>query len=152
MEIKDNHAKNTSFSRSVVAGLVCGLIASLLNVVYDLIYRTSTGFESDKLISPIPIYFSTPVVLIICGVIFFEMVEYLKIGKLLFTAFFLALTAILVIIDLFRYGNVTDLSGMRGLLLGIEIVTGLSIALLLPFFATNPKIFMENEEFNESSL
>jgi hypothetical protein len=39
---------------------------------------------------------------------------------------------------------------MRGLLLGIEILTGLVIALLLPFLATHPKIFMENEEFSES--
>jgi hypothetical protein len=39
---------------------------------------------------------------------------------------------------------------MHGLLLGIEIVTGLIVALLLPFLATHPRIFMENEEFSES--
>jgi drug/metabolite transporter (DMT)-like permease len=150
MIIKDNHARDTSFSRSVIAGAICGLIAALLNAVYDLFYRTTTGFESDKLISPVPIFFAVPALLIIAGVIFFEMVEFIKMGKLLFTVLFLSLTLLAIIIDVFQNGNRNSLSGMRGLLLGIEILTGLVIALLLPFLATHPKIFMENEEFSES--
>jgi len=151
MIIRDNHARNTSFSRSVMAGAICGLVAALLNAVYDLFYRTTTGFESDKLISPVPIFVAVPVLLIIAGVIFFEMVEFIKIGKLLFTALFLALTLLAIVIDVFQNGDRNGLSGMHGLLLGIEIVTGLIVALLLPFLATHPRIFMENEEFSESA-
>jgi hypothetical protein len=152
MEIKDKHARTTSFSRSLIAGLVCGIIAALLNAVYDLFYRTSTGFESDKLISPVPIFFAIPALLLIAGIIFFEMVEFIKIGRLLFTLIFLGLTIIAIVIDVSARGESGAISGKSGLLLGIVVVTGLIISFLLPFLATHPKIFMEQEEFKESSL
>jgi hypothetical protein len=152
MEIKDKHAKTTSFSRALMAGVVCGVIAALLNAVYDLFYRTSTGFESDKLISPVPIFFAIPVVMMVAGIIFFEMVEFIKVGRLLFTAIFLVLTVIAIVFDVSARGESGAMSGRSGLLLGIVIVTGLVVAFLLPFLATHPKIFMEQEEFTESSL
>ena len=41
--------------------------------------------------------------------------------------------------------------GIEGLLLGIILITGLLISFMLPFLATHAKIFMDKEEFSEST-
>ncbi len=151
MEIKDKRARNTSFSRSLIAGLICGIIAAVLNAAYNFYYRKATGFESGRFIEPLIIFIAFPLLLIIAGLIFFEMVEYVKRGKLLFTVLFLVLMLVAIIVDLFTQGTQPLMSGTRGLLFGMEIITGLLIAFLLPFLATHPKIFMEEEELSESS-
>ncbi len=78
MEIKDKYAKTTSFSRALLAGLICGIIAALLNVIYDFYYRRITGFDTDKLISPFPIFIGFPLLMVITGMIFLGLVEYIK--------------------------------------------------------------------------
>ena len=150
MEIKDKTAKNTSFSRSLMAGLICGIIAAVANAAYNFYYRKATGFESSGFIEPLIIFIAFPLLLIIAGIIFFEMVEYIKRGKLLFTILFLVLMLTAIFVDLFTQGTQQLMSGTRGLLFGMEIITGLLIAFLLPFLATHPKIFMEQEELSES--
>ena len=151
MVIQDKTARNTSFSRSVIAGLICGIIAAVLNAVYDYFFRNATGFDKDKLISPLVIFSAVPIILIIAGVIFFEMAEFMKRGRLIFTTLFLVIMLVAIAIDLTVRGNSNSLPRTNGLLLGMEIVTGLIIAFLLPFLATHPWIFMENEELSESS-
>jgi hypothetical protein len=146
MKIKDEHAKTTSFSRAVIAGLICGIIAALLNVIYEFFYRKITGLVGDKLISPLPIYVGFPILMIAAGVIFLGAVEFIRRGRLFFTIFFLSLTLLAIVF------SVRSANGVRGLLLGMEIITGLLISFLLPFLATHPKIFMEQEELSESSL
>lgn len=145
MQIRDVHARNTSFSRALLAGLICGLVAAVLNAVYNFYYRKATGYESDKFIEPMLIFMAMPLLLVITSFIFFEMVEFLKRGKLMFTILSLVLLAVAVIIGLSE-----TMSGVTGLLFGMAIITGLIVAFLLPFLATHPKIFMEDEELSES--
>lgn len=148
MEIQDKKAKNTSFSRSIIAGLICGIIAAVLNAVYNYYYRSGTGFESEKLINPFAIFTAFPLVVVIAGIIFFEMVEFLKRGRLLFTLLFIVLTLAAILLCLSGTGS--EVSGISGLLMGMAVITGLIISFLLPFLATHPKIFMEDEELSES--
>jgi len=145
MQIRDIHARNTSFSRALIAGLICGLVAAVLNAVYNFYYRKATGFESDKIIEPMMIFMAMPLLFMITSFIFFEMVEFLRRGKLIFTLLSLMLVVVAVII-----GFSEAISGINGLLFGMAIITGLLIAFLLPFLATHPKIFMEDEELSES--
>jgi drug/metabolite transporter (DMT)-like permease len=146
MEIKDKSARNTSFSRALIAGLICGLIAAVLNAAYNFYYRKATGYQSNKVVEPMLIFMAVPLILVVTSFIFFEMVEFLKKGRLIFTI----LTLLLVIaVVIFVFAE--NMSGINGLLFGMTIITGLIIALLLPFLATHPKIFMDNEEFSESS-
>ena len=101
MEIKDKHARTTSFSRALLAGVICGLIAALVNVVYDFVYRRITDFHSDKLISPFPIFMGFPLMMAIAGIIFWILVEYLKQGKLVFTIIFFLATLVALAFDIF---------------------------------------------------
>lgn len=146
MEIKDKSARNTSFSRALIAGLICGLIAAVLNAAYNYYYRKATGYQSNQVIEPMLIFMAIPFILVVTSFIFFEMVEFLKKGRLLFTVLTLLLVAAAVV---FVFAE--NISGVNGLLFGMTIITGLIIALLLPFLATHPKIFMDSEELSESS-
>lgn len=129
-----------------MAGLACGIVAAVLNVAYGYFYRRATGFTGAALFEPLVMFIAFPLLFIIAGFIFFEMADSIKRGGLIFVILFLTLMIIGAILNLNR-----GASGKEGLLLGIVLITGILISLLLPFLATHPKIFMDNEELSESA-
>jgi hypothetical protein len=138
-------SNNTSVSRSLLAGLACGILAAILNVAYGYFYSKATGFAVPVLFEPLLSFVGFPLLFIIVGFIFFEMVECMKKGKLFFTILFLLLLLIAIILVISSYST-----GMKEFLLGIFAITGLLLSLLLPFLATHARIFMDKEEFTES--
>ena len=136
---------NTSFSRWLMAGLACGIIAAILNAGYSYFYGKLTGF-AVTVFDPLLIFFGVPLLFMIAGFILYEMVEYIKRGGLLFTVLSLLLVIIATIVALNKYGKEMD-----GLLLGINLISGLILAFLLPYLATHARIFMDNDEFSESA-
>jgi drug/metabolite transporter (DMT)-like permease len=139
------HSKNTSFSRSLLAGFACGIVAALLNVTYGYFYRTATDYSGAILVEPLVIFIAFPLIFIIGGFIFFEMVEFIKRGGLFFTLLFLLLMLIAIMVNLKSADK-----GKEGLLLGMILITGLLMSFLLPFLATHAKIFMDKETYEES--
>ncbi|HEV8283764.1 MAG TPA: hypothetical protein VGQ09_05620 [Chitinophagaceae bacterium] len=137
--------KNTSLSRSLLAGFTCGLIAAFLNAGYTFFYRKATEFTEYKVIEPMLIFIAFPLFFVTAGIIFFEMIENMKKGRLFFIILSLSLTVVAVILDLSQLA-----SEPAYLLLGIILITGLLGSFLLPFLATHPKIFMDKEELSES--
>jgi drug/metabolite transporter (DMT)-like permease len=137
--------KNTSFSRSLLAGIVCGILAAILNVAYTVLYRRAADFNAYKVVEPLLIFIAFPLLFVIAGFIFFEMVENIKKGRSYFTILSLVMMAIALIFGLRALEK-----GIGYLLFGIILITGLLVSLLLPFLATHPKIFMDKEELSES--
>jgi len=138
--------KNTSFSRSLLAGIVCGLLAAILNLAYTTFYRKATDFTSFKVVEPLLIFIAFPLLFVIAGFIFFEMVENIKKGRLYFTILSLVMMGVALVFGLRQLDK-----GIGDLLFGIILITGLLVSLLLPFLATHPKIFMDKEELSEST-
>jgi hypothetical protein len=150
MLIKDRHAKESSFSRALLAGLICGIITAALVAFYTFEYRKITDFKGLGYLEPLIIFLAFPLLLVIAGFIFLGMVEQFKNGELLFVVLALLVTAgVIVFVLVTKEGPV--MSGSKGLLLGITAIAGLIIAFLLPFLGTHPKIFMEKEELLESA-
>lgn len=140
----------SSLSRALLAGLICGLIAAVLVVIYNSQFRRITGFTGLNFIEPSIVFISFPLFFVFAAFVFLGMVEVLKKGELFFVILALLLTLGAIVFDLFfKEGPVW--SGVKGLVLGIEVITGLTVSLLLPFLATHPKIFMEKEELLESA-
>ena len=138
--------KNTSFSRSLLAGIVCGILAAILNLVFTVFYRKATDFAAYKVVEPLLIFIAFPLLFVIAGFIFFEMVENIRKGRLYFTILSLVMMAIALVFGLRQLER-----GIGDLLFGIILITGLLVSLLLPFLATHPKIFMDSEELSEST-
>lgn len=138
--------KNTSFSRSLLAGIICGILAAILNLAYTTFYRRATDFTSFKVVEPLLIFIAFPLLFVIAGFIFFEMVENIKKGRLYFTILSLVMMGVALVFGLRQLDK-----GIGDLLFGIILITGLLVSLLLPFLATHPKIFMDKEELSEST-
>lgn len=138
--------RNTSFSRSLLAGMICGILAAILNVVFTAFYRKATDFTAYKVVDPLLIFIAFPLLFVIAGFIFFEMVENITKGRLYFTV----LSLIMMTIALF-FGLRQLEKKIGDLLSGIVLISGLLVSLLLPFLATHPKIFMDKEELSEST-
>jgi hypothetical protein len=136
---------NTSTSRCLMAGLACGILAAVLNAIYTYFYGNSADLSHGMLLSPVTFFIGIPILFLLAGFILFEMVEYVKKGRIIFSILFLLLTALATIIALNRYDQ-----GMDGLVAGLIIINGLLISLLLPYLATHAKLFMDKEEYRES--
>jgi drug/metabolite transporter (DMT)-like permease len=134
---------DVSFSKAILSGLLTGIIAAVLNVVYTIVYREITGFETAEIIMPLSIFIGFPILLTMGGYAYFLVQRHLPKGLNWFIFFITALLAALVLItflDTRRNGGAL-LSGLRGLSLGIEIITCLLAVFLIPFFARHPKIY-----------
>jgi hypothetical protein len=150
MQIKDRHAKESSFSRALLAGLICGIIGAALIAFYTFEYRKITEFKGLGFLEPMVIFIGVPLLMVLAGFLFLGMVEQFKNGEFLYILLALALTiGGFVVVLVVKQGPL--LSGSKGLLLGIITIGGLISTFLLPFLGTHPKIFMEEEELLESA-
>ena len=150
MKIKDRHAKESSFSRALLAGIICGIASAALVVIYASVYRNMTGFRGMGFIEPSIIFVGCPLVMVLAAFIFLGMVEVWKNGEVIFVLAALVLTAGAIVSEFFFLPGRATTSAF-GLLLGAELIAGLIMAFLLPFLGTHPKIFMDREELLESA-
>ena len=150
MLIKDRHAKESSFSRALLAGVICGILSAVLVSIYTYEFRKITDFKGLGFLEPNIIFVAFPLLMVIAGFIFLGMVEVFKNGEFLFilVALLLMIGGIVFVL-VSREGAV--MAGATGLLLGVIGIAGLIMSFLLPFLGTHPKIFMEKEELLESA-
>jgi len=139
------HSKNTSISRSLMAGLACGIIAALLNALFSYFYRKSTAFSGAEYFEPLLIFIGFPLFFLAAGLVFFEMADTMKRGGLLFSIICICLVLVAVI---FWLGNLDQ--ERQGLFLGMTLICGLLLSFLLPYLATHARIFMDKEEMQIS--
>ncbi len=133
--------KKPFFSISILAGVFTGIIITLINLFYNIGYRELTGFSNGLLINVSSIIFVTMLLLLVIGCLFYVLAEYVKKGRLLFIIIILLLTILCVVLTLSLRQNAFS-SGFDGLFLGLELITGISAAFLVPYFARHSEIFM----------
>jgi hypothetical protein len=131
------------FSKSLLAGLLSGVCAAVLNLVYSIIYRNATGFATAEIIMPLSIFIGFPILLAMAGCAYYLLQKHLRAGTSWFIFFCIALLAALVITTILdtKQNGGTLFSGLRGLCLGMEIITCLLAAGLIPYFARHPNIY-----------
>jgi len=139
----DDFSSKISFSKSLLSGLLTGIMAAILNLVYMIIYRDVTGFATAKIIMPLSIFIGFPILLALGGCAYFLVKKHLSAGTSWFIFFCLSLLAALLWITILdtSYDQGSLLSGLRGLCLGMEIITCLLAALMIPYLAMHPKIY-----------
>ncbi len=140
-----------NWSRSVLSGLMAGVLAAIANFFFVVIYRLGTGVNAyEYIISPVFIGFGFPILLTLAGLIYFVMNRYLPKGVMWYSILFVLLTLLAVLIVFLSQGTGSIFSGSKGLLFGMIIITGLMISFLIPYLARHPKIFMTKEGVRES--
>ena len=145
-----NEFKKMSLSRLLLAGLLCGIITAIIDVVYAGIYRDATDLEKYSGIGPTIIFIAIPLTFLIVSGFYYLLVHYFNKGELFFIAVFAVVALIGITIDMnFRHSvGQTLMTTAHGLFFGMEIITGLAICILLPYFAHHPRIYMTKDEMN----
>jgi hypothetical protein len=125
-----------------MAGFFTGIIAAGVNIVFVLIYRSITASNAYNFyISPLFIFIGIPLILVLSGILLFALVRYLRKGLAWFITFFILLTIFGIMMCIF-YPEGNGPEGGKGLLIGLEVITGLAAARVLPYLAMHPGIFM----------
>ena len=84
--------ESTPFSKAVLAGVFAGILATIAIIVFDSIYRGATAYPLSQIINVSTIIFSSLILMIIAGVLYYSFNHYFKQGTLLYILLFSVLT------------------------------------------------------------
>ena len=133
----DYNYKQTPLSQAVFSGLFAGIIAALINLVYNYIVRDVTGFSPSSFINVSSIIFASVLLPVVAGVVFYFLNLWMKkrSAALLFTVVFTLLTTLVVVKGLFiqRSAIPTEIIDFRWLFTGVMLTIGGLITFCIPY-------------------
>lgn len=117
-----------------MTGLFVGISDTLICLVFNITYRSATGYLPSALINVSSLIFMVNLLLVIIGIVYFFFLNASKRGDVLFEVVAIAVTVWLIwkTTGLTRFGDPKLDSGFRGLLGGIILILGASTA-CIPF-------------------
>lgn len=141
----EEYFEKPALSRSILAALFSGLIATCIGLAYDVAYRGITQYNPSFIINVPSIIFGTLIASLFAGVIFYLCITFIKGGIYVFRILFLILCVALAIVAFRSHygGNLPAFEGFRGLLFGVDVIIGVFIILFIPYFFRHNKIFMD---------
>jgi hypothetical protein len=127
--------QQTDLSRSVLGGLFAGIIASLSNLVFVFIYRAVAQFHVFNSVDVTVIVFGSLLLCVVCGVIFYWFVHYLKSGIMLYRIAVLVVTIVIIYAGLTLRSNVVgEVPGdFRAIVIGTQVIIGGLAGFLIPY-------------------
>lgn len=131
-----------SLVRAIMAGFLTGIASAIINMIFVFIYRSLTGVNAYFfLISPVFVFIGIPVISGLLGMLLFVMARFFSRGVTWFTLLFILLTIFSIVLCI-ALPRVDLSSGAKGLLIGLEVITGLLTAIAIPYLVRHPDIFM----------
>jgi len=124
----------------MMTGLFLGIIDTILCLVFNLIYRNSTGYTPSILINVSSIIFMINILLVVLGILYFVFLKIFGKKDVVFILFFLLLTLFCLwkTAGIHRFEDLGVNAGFRGLLTGIILIVGVSV-LTLPILFRSRK-------------
>ena len=140
--------KQTPISKSVLAGVFAGIIATLANLVYDFSVRSITQFAPSQIINVASIIFGSMLLLSVCGLIYYWASYFIRKGENIYIVVFALLTAICVWLGMHatRSSNPEVTAKFRILLPGIIGISGLLATFYIPYLMRHSSIFSDDED------
>lgn len=135
--------QQTEFSKSLMAGLFAGLIATLVNLAYDFFYRDVTGFALSEIINVPTIIMASTLLLMIAGLIFYLFHHYMKNGSIVYRIIFLLLTVLCIYLAMHVQRSADPIlsNEFQWLLSGVVLILGGTATFYLPYLFDHDKIF-----------
>lgn len=118
-----------------------GIIATIVTMVYDLIFVQLLGFPLSAIINVSSLIFGVNVIFLIIGILYYLFIASFKKGDLLFIVLFVLITVFLAWRSEHVHRTDDDLVNQqfRNLLAGIVIIMGAMAAFLVPYLYHNKK-------------
>ena len=141
----DYESHHSSFSKAVLTSVFVGISVTLLCLVYNMIFRESTGYRPADFINVSSLIFAVNLIFLVVGLIYFFFLRAFKRGDVVFEILF----GLLIIFCAWRAAhahmqNPTLTSEFRTLLVGVIIIMGIGIELV-------PLLF-HNKKFEDAVL
>ncbi len=139
----DYNYQQTQLSKSILAGVFAGLGATLFNLAYDYFYRDISGFTPSQIINVSSIIFGTMLLFTVAGYLHFLLKKFVPYGDAVYIILFAALTALCFYMGthINRSSDPAEISQFRILFLGIEAVSGLAVAFLIPYLIKHEDVY-----------
>ena len=141
---KESAYRYSLSTRGILGGLFVGIATAVIGLAFDFIYRKITGYQFAEYININSIIFFCIPTLVVGGIVYSLMVEFLKNGLVIYVTLCIILTVVVAFIPLgpnmLPSGEAMPPSA-RGLTMGIEIITGVMGAFAIPYFAKHAEIW-----------
>jgi hypothetical protein len=130
--------------KPVMAGLFAGIVATTLNIIFDVIYRDATRFPLSEIINVATIIFITLLLLTTAGAIFAIMDKLIRNVSIIYIILFMALTVLCVVLAMHTHRSPDPLltEQFRKLLMGIVIITGACASFIIPYLSKKESMFI----------
>lgn len=135
------------FYRTMMTGFFVGFFATVLCLVFNIVFRDSTGFPLSDFINVSTIIFSVNLLFPIIGIIYYGFVSAFKRADIFFSALFTVLTIFFVWRTelVHRTADAHLNTEFRTLLLVIVLILGVSAVVFIP-------LLYHSKKFEESVL
>lgn len=141
---KESAYRYSLSTRGILGGLFVGIATAVLGLAFDFVYRKITGYQFAEYININSIIFFCIPTLVVGGIVYSLMVEFMKKGLVIYITLCIILTVVVAFIPLgpnmLPSGEAMPPSA-RGLTMGIEIITGVMGAFAIPYFAKHAEIW-----------
>ena len=136
-----NDTFQTPLSKSILAGLFAGILATMVCFVFEITYRMVTGYGPSDFINVSSIIFIVNLILLTAGIIYYGIKSAFKKGNLIFSLLSIATTGFCIwkSESFHRFTDYKLSLEFSHLLSGILLIVGL-FALSIPVFFSNKKI------------
>lgn len=134
-----------SFQKSLLTGVFVGFAATIICLVYNVVYRSSTGFTPSEMINVSSLIFAVNILFTIIGLLYYVFIKAFRKGSIIFIAVFALFTVWLLwkAEGVQRSDDYTVTVQFRGLLAGIILIVGIGASFFIPFLF-NSKAFAKN--------
>ena len=125
----------TDLSRGVLAGLLTGIVAAVLNTVFVIIYRSAASFYEFSGLDITVIVFGSILLSIACGLVFYFLVHYLRRGMTLYRVIVCMVTALIVLLGIMvRQSVMGDVpEEFKLLVVGTQVIIGGLAVFFIPY-------------------
>lgn len=116
------------FYQAMMTGLFVGFVSTLICLIYNIIFRSSTKFDLSDIINVSSLIFTINLAFVIVGIIYYVLLQSFKKADIIFIVLFVLLTLFLVWQTELVHRSDDPLlnTEFRNLLLGIVLILGVS--------------------------
>ncbi len=142
-----DYPQQSYLSKTILAGVFAGIIATLANLAYDYFFRNITWFAPSQIINVATIIFTTMLFFTVSGLLYFFASKFLKKGAVIYMVIFAMLTFLCCswAMQVNRSIDPRVTADFRILLLGIVSITGILSTFFIPYLMKHQSLFLDCE-------
>jgi hypothetical protein len=136
----DYEYQQSPFSKAMLTGVFVGFVITVICLIYNVIYRESTGFLPADFINVSSLIFAVNLLFWLIGIVYYILLKSFRKGNLFFIVLFVLFAAFCIwkSAGINRWDDTHLNSEFKGLLEGILIIMTLGI-LIIPYLFHNKK-------------